>query len=239
MPNNNIQWAAQLSNVRDVSVRGFANLNYWTDYLEPYSLKPAVCEDKAEIIIIGGDARFRGVAFRELSFALILDPDHAANCKEAAFLLHAFSSCWCFAFCERVFFSTPYTHANVSLSTSFPASMCIEIGKDDVFRIAMGSGESGLRQPTFSGRDAWEGGVYLPYDPNKKSPSGKMFFSRIQGDARKYSFDLSGDTISIQPVSSTDVLAKLVESDFSPHEWITRDSSTHAKSKTYPASKCV
>jgi hypothetical protein len=237
MSNKNIKWAAELCNVCDVSVRGLADLEFWTTYLGRYGLTPAERNGNAEIIIIGGAARFHGVAFRELSFAVILSTEQAANCQEAAFLLHSYNSCRFFAFCERVFFSTPYSHANVSLSHSLPASMMLEIAGKEVLRITMGSAELSVRQPTFCGREDWDGAVYLPYDLNRKAKASKLFFSRVQGDARKFSFDESRDTSSIQPSASTDVLAKLVESRFTPYEWITRECSTHAKSKTYSATK--
>lgn len=236
MSNWDVKWAAPLRNICDVSVRGLADLKYWTEYLGGYGLTPAQRDGRAEIGIIGGVCRFRGVSFRELSFVAFLSAEHRPNGQEAAFLLHAYNTCRFFAFCERVFFSTPYGHANVSLSTSLPASMSIEIGHAEVFRIEMGPRESSARQPTFRGRDDWDGGVYLPYDLNRKAHAGKVFFSRVQGDARKYPFGTPGDTLSIKPVSSTDVLTKLVDSEFSPYEWITRQSSTHAKSKTYSAS---
>jgi len=237
MSYKNIKWVARLRNVSDVSVRGLADLEYWTNHLSPYGLMPAERDGSAEIIIIGGDARFRGVAFREVSFAVILAAEHAPNCREAAFLIHSYNSCRFFAFCERVFFSTPYDHAMVGLSPSLPASMTLEIAGEEVFRITMGSAESSVRQPTFCGRDDWDGAVYLPYDVNRKAGAGKMFFSQVRGDARKFLFDKPGDTLSIKPAASTETLAKLVESRFTPYEWITRECSTHAKSKTYSASK--
>ena len=236
MSNLDVKWAAQLENVHDVSLRGFADLEFWAAYVEPYGVTPAVCNGKAEIIIIGGDARFRGVPFRELSFALMLAAEHAAAFKDAAFLLHSFNSCRFFAFCERVFFSTPYTHANVSLSPSLPASIKVEVAREEVFQIAMGDTEVGVRLPTFCGREDWDGAVYLPYDLSKNTKTGKVFFSRVQGEARKFSYDILVDKISIKPEGGPEVLTSLIESEFIPYEWIMRKSSTHAKSKTYLAS---
>ena len=36
-----IQWAAELANVREVSLRGTADLAFWTDRLKPEDLLPA------------------------------------------------------------------------------------------------------------------------------------------------------------------------------------------------------
>lgn len=237
MSTKNIKWAAQLRDVRDVTVRGLADLKCWTAYLGRYGLTPAERDGNAEIIIIGGVGRFRGVAFRELSFAIVLSAEHCLNGQEAAFLIHSYNSCRFFAFCERVFFSTPYSHADVTLSTSCPASMKVDIGTEGVFEITMGSAESNMKKPMFCGAEDWEEAVYLPFDFDKKASAGKVFFSRVQGDAQKYLFDSPSDKFSIKPTTDTDVLAMLVESQFRPYEWITRQSATHSKSKTYAASR--
>ena len=115
--------------------------------------------------------------------------------------------------------------------------MAIEIAGEEVFHITMGSGASSVRLPTFCGADDWYGAVYLPHDLKMKANTGKLFFSRIQGDAKKFSFDKTADTLSIKPAAGTDVLQWLIESSFTPYEWVTRECSIHAKSKTYLASK--
>ena len=69
-----------------------------------------------------------------------------------AFFVHSFNSQRLLAFCERTFFSTPYTHGQVSVSCLLPASVELAFGGATAFRAAMGVGaEDAERVPSNEG----------------------------------------------------------------------------------------
>ena len=109
--NPTIKWAARLSHVREISLRGGADLSYWKDRLDRERLVPLERDGRAEILIISADAKFRGVRFREVSFSVAVAPPEPSPGIETVFLLGAFNSNRFFAWCERTFFSTPGQHA--------------------------------------------------------------------------------------------------------------------------------
>src|SRR3954451_19928885 len=109
---NPIKWTATLSHVREVSLKGAADLGYWTNRLKTEDLVPIEQEGKAQLMILSADARFMGLNFRELSISIAARASESRT-ADAAFLVGAWNSRRFFAFSERVFFSTPYSHGNV------------------------------------------------------------------------------------------------------------------------------
>ena len=103
-----MKYVAALNHVREVSLVGAADFGFWKQRLEKEGLEPQETEGKAQILIVGAEAKFRGIRFRELSFSVMV-------CG-GMFLIGAFNSSRFFAFCERVFFSTPYYGADVRIS---------------------------------------------------------------------------------------------------------------------------
>src|SRR5690349_1730855 len=102
-----LKWAAELSHVREISLRGTAELDFWRRRLAEQDLSPAESERRAQILIVAAGAKFRGIRFSELSVSVLVSPPNPSTGEEAAYLLHAFNSNGFFAFCERVFFATP------------------------------------------------------------------------------------------------------------------------------------
>jgi hypothetical protein len=108
---------------------------------------------------------------------------------DAAYLVRAFNSCRFFAFCERVFFSTPYDHGDVRVSASLPASMHLVKKGEVVFGADMGVDASGLgRDSSRCGEDGWEGPVFLPGSRRGEGRQGKLFVARLRGYTRTYRF---------------------------------------------------
>jgi len=97
-----------------------------------------------------------------------------------------------------------------------------EVG-EGVFEVEM-KGEN--RAASSSGQDGWEGAVFL-------SGNGKAFVARIAGESRRYPFLNSQDVMTIKPGGKEGFLRSLLDSSFSPTEWIVRQDAAHAKSKTY------
>jgi hypothetical protein len=140
-----------------------------------------------------------------------------------------------FAFCERVFFATPYFHADCRLSTTSPVSIEVVKGGDVVFLAAMRTDPDGrAREPSRIGEDGWAGPVFLP----RSRGEGNVFFARIAGNTRTYPF-LPLDAVAIKPAAGAEVLQALIDSHFAGDYWAVRDDAMHAKSKTYRRSETL
>jgi hypothetical protein len=124
-----IKWTAELAGVREVSLLGSADLDFWKRRLEIEGLEPAERDGHAQILVIAADLKFMGIRFRELSFSVLVSPPASGDWRNAAYLLGAISSFRFFAFCERLLFSTPYQHGDVSVSAALPVS--IHAGRKD------------------------------------------------------------------------------------------------------------
>jgi hypothetical protein len=214
-----IQWAAELANVREVSLRGTADLAFWTDRLKPEDLLPAERDGHAQILIVAADAKFKGIRFRELSFSVLV-----AQPAEGAYLVRAFNSCRFFAFCERMFFSTPYYHGDVRMSASDPIAIRLLKNSEAIF-----AAEMPTREPARSGDDGWEGPIFLP----RRGKARRLFYARIRGHTRTYPLLPGRDMLTIRSTANCEVLQALTDSHFVAREWAVRESATHAKSKTY------
>src|SRR3954451_5939341 len=118
-----IKWTAQLDHVVEVSLLGSADLDYWQTKLAPISLLPIERDNKAQILIITADARFRGVRFKELSLSVLARPK--GDPADGAYLIHAWNSSRFFAWCERTFFKTPYAFGQVTISASNPVYIAV------------------------------------------------------------------------------------------------------------------
>jgi hypothetical protein len=229
-----VKWVAELAHVREVSLLGTADLSYWRDRLAMEDLVPAEHSGKARILTVIADSKFMGVPFREMSFSVLVHRPDEATQGDAAFLVHAFSSRRLFAFCERLFFSTPYEYGDVGVSTAVPCFIRLRRGGDVLFGAAMQVSTSApKREPSHSGEDGWEGPVFLPGKLRGKGDQGKLFFARLRGHTRRYPFEHSSDSMTIGPLPGSKILQALVDSHFAGEEWIIREDAVHAKSKTY------
>jgi hypothetical protein len=234
MNTSTAKWVAELTRVREVSLLGAANLTYWKERLAKEKLTPLECDGRAQILIVAADARFRGISLQELSFSILVSDCESGINRHDAFLVQAFNSRRLFAFCERSFFATPYYYGDVGVSASVPASIQLVNAGKLLFRAEMKSGAATARHrnPSSCGEDGWEGSVFLPANRHRYARQGKMFFARIRGYTKKYPFLDSTDSCSIRP-SGNAILEALIASQFVAAEWIIREDSTHAKSKTY------
>jgi hypothetical protein len=232
--NTSVKWAAELAHVREVSLLGTADLAFWKDRLRNEELLPAESSGQAQLLIIAADSKYLGVRFRELSFSVLVSRPEQGPPQDAAYLLRAFNSCRLFAFCERVFFSTPYYHGDVRVSASLRASMHLVKQGEVVFAAEMGAASSGLgREPSRCGEDRWEGPVFLPESRRRKDGQGKLFIARLRGYTRRYPFLPGADSVAIKSTPGSEVLQALGDSHFLAREWIVREDAIHAKSKTY------
>ena len=232
--NRPVKWVAELVHVREVSLLGTADLTFWKDRLMKEDLLPAESDGQAQLLIVAADSKFMNVKFRELSFSVLVSQNEEGTQHDAAYLVRAFNSCRLFAFCERVFFSTPYHHGDVRVVASFPASIQLVKNGEIVFRAEMQANASAPgREPSRRGEDGWEGPVFLPENRRGKGRQGNLFIARIRGHTQTYPFLPFKDSVTIRPSPDSEVLQALVDSHFVAKEWAVREDATHAKSKTY------
>jgi hypothetical protein len=195
---------------------------------------PAESDGQAKVLILAVDSRFMGVPFREISFCVFVSRHQEGIQEDGFYLARAFNSRRLFAFCERAFFSMPYFHGDVRVSTSLPA--CIQLLKagEVVFRAEMQADCAETRRDSSRiGEEAREGPIFMPGVPGKRDQQGKVFFAKIQGHIQTYPFLYSKDSLTIRPSSDSEILQTLIDSHFVGKEWAIRGDAMHAKSKTY------
>jgi hypothetical protein len=231
-----MKWAAKLDHVQEVSILGSADLGFWQQQLAGESLAPVNREGRASILIVSAAGRFMGVRFREVSVSVFVAPAEVTS----HFLVRAFSSCSVFAFCERLFFSTPYVGAQVGVVAEIPTAICVTRRGRSLFHASMRPTDTNAtRMPTREFDESLLARVYVPNRRNSASRHAKMFFARIGGRTKVYPFLAGVDTLVIDPQEHGDPFHRLVESAFVPETWMVRSSASHAKSKTYLRSENV
>jgi hypothetical protein len=236
--NTPVKWVADLSQVREVSLLGTADLDFWKDRLLKEDLAPAENNGKAQLLIVAADMRFMGVRFQEVSVSVLVSGPKNDARRDACFLVHAFNSRRLAAFCERVFFSTPYSYGKIQLSPAVPCSIQLIRDGHVALRAAMHiDSSSPSREPSFRGEAGWDGPIFLPGRRQEKDGQGKLFFGKLTGHTLRYPFQPTNDVLTIWPSQGSDVLGALIDSHFAPQEWLVREAARHAKSKTYNRSE--
>ncbi|MEX2026835.1 MAG: hypothetical protein WEH44_06030 [Pirellulaceae bacterium] len=226
-----LQFVAEISQVREVSLLGAADLPFWQERLKREKLFPAELDRQAQLLISGTSAKFRGIPFQELSISVFVSRQQRQEEREGAFLTQAFNSNWFFALVERLWFATPYNHARVSVEATLPASILVKQHGQVAFRSAMVEQGIAQRQAIRCGNEGWEGPIFLP---GRRSLAGdKWFYARIGGQTSVYPFLPDRDELSIRPELGPPAISWLAQSHFAGRQWVIRDSAVHAKSKTY------
>lgn len=227
--NEPVKYAAQVRGVRELSLRGSADLHYWQTRLKPHGLEPLEEDGRARILVIGGNLRFAGLPFREISLSVELERDPDSHFPNAACLLQAFNTNRFFAFSERLFFSTPYHHARCEVSLERPRRLRVESFGTDVLAAEMNS--SPERAPTHDGPGGQLGPVFVL--PGPGASALRYFIAKIEGHTETFPFDCDTDTLEINPAGpGADALDHLRASGFDPLSWIVRKDTLHAKSPT-------
>ena len=232
-----INYVAELSGVKEVSLLGTADLAYWKTYLQPFGLQPTESEGKAQVLIIAASLRFAGVPFQEVSFSVLVEPSSAqSSFSNGSFLLHAFNSSRLFAFSERFFFSTPYTFAHCDVVTTAPLQIQVSLGGKPAF-LAQMRPSTPERVAIDAGEDGWDGPVFLPKSSKTKK---RYFMAKITGQTTVFPFGRSsdesnqGDEIVFgMPFIRHPLFKALINSEFKAKEWHLRPNAYHAKSKSY------
>jgi len=234
-----IRYLAEPGHVREVSLRGSADLAFWSARLEPENLRPAEQGGRAQILLVAAEMKFMGVRFAEVSFSVLVDVPGPES-TEGAFLVHAFNGCRFFAYCERRFFATPYTYANCHVAVGPRALVQVTSRGQAVFRAERGPRPERVEGPDAAAAppsicrqvDTWEGPVFLPTRGGAAEGEARFFFARMRGPATVSPF-LGDVDLFILSAAAESSWRLLHDSDFKALEWLVRPDATHGKSKTY------
>lgn len=217
-----IKYAADLDNVREVTLYGTADLSFWKEALRKEGFFPYHERDKAMLLLSAIDAKWRGFKFREFVIGVGVCYNENGTSLDGYYLPHAFNSSRLLTFSERVFFRTPYSRADIQLENKLPAFIKLYDRVEVLFHAEMAMPDA---TPTV-GYLEWKGPIFLP---NRR---GK-FFAILAGETTIYPFSPETDRFEIKPRSRYDIFQQLIDSDFTGSVWGLRSSSRHAKSKTY------
>ena len=212
--------------VREVSLQGTADLEFWTEHLHGEELRPTDHDGRAQIFVITGDARWMGVRFRELSVSV------RVSTSNGVYLPQAFNSSRLFAFMERRCLHTPYHHARVELSVEGAPSFLVVTPGGARFGARM-SPDTLANLVTTESHD-WEAPIFLPR--RRPRAPGEVFFGRVGGPARTGPFG-DDDSLTLNPAPDAPVIEALIDSGFEGEEWTIREHGTHARSKTVRRSR--
>ncbi len=222
VPNGSVEYAADLHNVKEVTLHGTADLSFWETVLHKENLFPYYEDGRAVLLLSAMEAKWRGFRFREFVIAVGICLNENEMRLDGYYLPRAFNASRCLTFSERVFFRTPYFRGNIRLENRLPASIRLQNRTEVLLHARM----SVPGTPPVVEYLEWEGPIFLP---NKR---GK-FFAVLAGEADIYPFSPETDWFEIKPSTRHQIFQQLVDSDFAGSVWSLRSNSRHARSKTY------
>ncbi len=221
-----IRYPVTIPHVREIALRGGADLAYWRERLKREGLEPAEHEGQAELHVGSTSARFLGIPFRELVLCVVLQE------PPGIYLAYAYNSVRAFAWFERTLFRTPYYAARIALELEPAPLFEVSQASGQLLRADMSPESAAALRRAGPGEEVvWEVPVYLPRPPAKHATSN-IFYARLSGLTQTCPFLPGCDTFEMASSVNDDLLQMLVRSAFSPREWIVRADATHAKSKT-------
>ena len=225
----NVEYAAVIQNVQEVTLVGTADLSFWRERLAWEHLFPYAAAGQAELAISATAATWKGIAFKELSFSVAICADAQGGTHDGYYLAHAYNSVALLAFAERLFFKTPYYAGNLDVEAGVPAHIGLADGATPVFSAEMHGSPVCTRQ----GEEVWQGAIWLPRRGARGSAPARLFYASLGGLTETYAFAPESHRITLDPHPRAAIVRQLIDSDFSAKEWHIRRSATHAKSKTY------
>jgi hypothetical protein len=221
-PHTDLKYAAFVEHVKEVTLYGTADLDFWTKHLALEGLRPSINNGRAEVLIGATDLKWRGFHFNEFTLSIGVQPDRETDLRSGFYLPQAFNSSRLLAFSERALFKTPYANGAVTVTDRLPVAMSVSVDQAVMFNARMAASIPCLRH-----EEEWfEGPIYL-------QGGQRLFYARLGGQTEAYPFVPNVDSIVIQPQPRFEVFQWLSASGFTPIEWRIRHAATHAKSKTY------
>ena len=220
--NESIEYAADLDNVREVTLHGTADLSFWEAVLRKESLFPYHEAGQAVLLLSAIDAKWRAFKFREFVIAVGVCLSKNGTSLDGYYLPHAFNSSKFLAFSERVFFQTPYFQGDIQLENRLPASIKLQ----DRTEVLLYAEMSVQDTPLITDYQEWKGPIFLPNNRGK-------FFAVLAGETESYPFSPATDQFELKLSARHRIFQQLIESNFTGKIWSLRSRSRHAKSKTY------
>ncbi len=220
--NASIQYAADLYNVKEVTLHGTADLSFWEAVLRKENLLPYQEAGRAVLLLSAIDAKWRGFKFREFVIAVAVCNIEDGTRLDGYYLPYAFNSSKFLTFSERVFFRSPYFHGNIRLENKLPASIKLQ----DRTEVLLHARMSIPGTPPVVEYLEWEGPIFLPNNRGK-------YFLVLAGEADLYPFSPETDQFELKPSARHQIFQQLIDSNFVGSVWSLRNKSRHAKSKTY------
>ena len=221
-PNTSVQYAADLNNVKEVTLHGTADLSFWEAVLHKENLFPYHEADRAVLSLTAKEAKWRGFRFKEFVIAVGICLSEGGMRLDGYYLPHAFNSSKFLVFSERMFFRTPYFHGDIRLENKLPASIKLQ----DRTEVLLHASMSIPSAPPIVEYLEWEGPIFLPNNRGR-------FFAVLSGEADIYPFLPETDGFELKSSARHRIFQQLIDSDFTGSVWSLRNSSRHAKSKTY------
>ena len=219
-----VKYIAKIKNVREVCLVGSAELEFWKAHLSPLRLVPAELAGQARVLVSVVKLKWMGIAFEELSIAVPIEPPDAS--MPSIYLVSAFSTSRLLAWCERMFFHTPYEHAQIAMHAEQPWSLKLR----DSVRSTLAT-QSQQTATTTSVNDDWTGSIFLP--PARPGSRRKFFYAKLSGPVQVAPFVATNAEFKIQPSDKQRAIQLLIDSHFAPIEWRVRPNAVHARSKTF------
>ena len=215
------KYLTAIQNVREVTLVGSADLEFWQDHLTNERLFPYNNDGQAELIINAVELKWTGIIFRELVISLPVCESRDGHAMDGYYLVQAFNSSRLLALSERVFFRTPYAHGAIEVNSQGPAFVSAGNRRSSLFRAEMSGMNAclGKRDATFEGKTFIQNNRY--------------YHLILSGVVEIYSFLPGQDTLEIETEASNRAFRWLVESNFTGKEWRIRRNGTHARSRTY------
>lgn len=236
------KWIATIAPVGEITIYGTADAGYWTDRLAGLGMRPVTSDGLAQLLISSVTARFRGWPFRELSLSVAAAPrSSAASARQTSqdatgyWLGQAFHSSRVLAWCERVFFQTPYDLAEIELNLTRPYRLAVAQRGKPLLLAELGAAPGGeVSSPLRSGWEVWEGPIYLADRSAAPSAPARWFAARLEGEAQVFAVQPPSDRVELHEHAAWPLLAEFRRSGFQAREWLLRPAGRHRRSKTLP-----
>ena len=225
-----ISYPTLIHNVREISLLGTADLEYWRTQLRPYALHPYNDNGRARFLITATSLKWNGISACECVFAVLLSRDANTASFDGSLLLHAFNSRRFFAWAERRAFSTPYYPAAMDYQIS-PPGFQVRVENQAVITAARRASA-----PAQTTDETWEYPILLPPLDGSRKPPQKFFYAKLTGPTQIAPF-AADDEFVLQTNAHAPIFQQLRESNFAPVEWHIRTDAIHGKSNTFTVGK--
>lgn len=221
----NIKYAAEIKDVKEVVISGEADFEFWKKLLEPKGYLPSEKNGKAQIIVSATELEWKGIRFNEFIINIVISPQIKGQKRDCFYLIQAFNSSSILALSERLFFSTPYNFGKIILRNEFPVLLRLILKEKELFHCKINSKYS-ESIPSMEKHSIF---VFLPNGTRHKK---KYFIAYISGETIFFPFEKEQDILKIVTSVKYPVFGWLIDSKFIARDVVIRKNALHKKSKT-------